>query len=60
MLAAQLAAEAAASVSPVPPADPELFVRAVAALRFQRELSAIRARDARAAALLPSPETSRR
>jgi uncharacterized RDD family membrane protein YckC len=57
MLAAQLAAEAAASVSPVPPADPELFVRAVAALRFQRELSAIRARDARAAALLPSPET---
>lgn len=53
MLAAQLASEAAASVSPLPPADPELFVRAVAALRYQRELAAIRARDARAGALLP-------
>jgi uncharacterized RDD family membrane protein YckC len=59
MLAAQLAAEAAASVSPVPPADPELFVRAVAALRFQRELTAVRARDARAAALLPDAVTRR-
>ncbi|GAA2567426.1 RDD family protein [Microbacterium binotii] len=59
MLAAQLATEAAASVSPVPAADPELFVRAVAALRFQRELSAIRSRDARATALLPAPREGR-
>jgi uncharacterized RDD family membrane protein YckC len=51
-LARDLAAEAAASVSPVPDIDPETFVRAVAAVRFQRELAAVRLRDARAAALL--------
>jgi uncharacterized RDD family membrane protein YckC len=51
-LAASLAGEAAAFVSPLPAADPELFVRAVAAVRFERELAALRARDARAAALV--------
>ncbi|WP_159501084.1 RDD family protein [Microbacterium sp. 18062] len=51
-VAAELAAEASASVSPVPQTDPELFVRAVVAVRFARELSAVRLRDARAAALL--------
>lgn len=53
-VARELAAEAAASVSPVPAADPELFVRAVAAVRFERELSAVRLRDARADALTRS------
>lgn len=51
-VARELAAEAAASVSPVPEADPELFVRAVVAVRFRRELAAVTLRDARAAALL--------
>jgi uncharacterized RDD family membrane protein YckC len=51
-VARELAGEAAAAVSPVPEADPELFVRAVVAVRFRRELAAIRIRDARAAALL--------
>ena len=53
-VAHELAAEAAASVSPVPSVDPELFVRAVAAVRFERELSAVRLRDARADALTRS------
>lgn len=51
-LASELATEAAAAVSPVPQADPELFVRAVVAVRFERELTAVRLRDERAAALL--------
>jgi uncharacterized RDD family membrane protein YckC len=51
-LAASLALEARAFVSPVPEVHPELFVRAVAAVRFQRELTAVRTRDARAAALV--------
>jgi uncharacterized RDD family membrane protein YckC len=51
-VARQLADEASASVSPVPDVDPELFVRAVVAVRFDRELRAVRLRDARAAALL--------
>lgn len=52
-LAAELAREASASVSPIPAADPELFVRAVVAVRFSRELAAIRLRDSRAAHLTP-------
>lgn len=51
-LAAALASEARAFVAPVPEVDPETFVRGVAAVRFARELHAVRARDARAAALL--------
>ncbi len=49
--AAALAAEAAQVVSPVPAADPETFLRAVAAVRFARERAAVAARDGRAAAL---------
>ncbi|MDF2491505.1 MAG: hypothetical protein K0Q58_83 [Microbacterium sp.] len=51
-VARDLATEAAASVSPVPAVDPELFVRAVVAVRYERELAAVRLRDARAARLL--------
>ncbi|MBZ4488743.1 RDD family protein [Microbacterium sp. cx-55] len=51
-LARDLAAAVSASVSPVPEVDPELFVRAVVAVRFSRELAAVRLRDARAATLL--------
>lgn len=39
-LAAQLANEASAFVSPVPASDPELFLAAVAAVRRERELTA--------------------
>jgi uncharacterized RDD family membrane protein YckC len=41
-LAAELAAEAAPYVSPLPAADPELFVAAVAAIRRERELTGLR------------------
>jgi len=52
-IAEELAAEASAFVSPLPAVDPELFLRAVVAVRFERELAAVRLRDARAAALTP-------
>lgn len=51
-LARDLAAEVSPFVSPLPSAEPELFVRAVVAIRFARELAAVRLRDARASALL--------
>jgi uncharacterized RDD family membrane protein YckC len=41
LLARQLANEASAWVSPVPPANPELFVAAVVALRRDREYAAL-------------------
>lgn len=50
-LAASLATEAAAHVSPVPPSDPETFVRAVAAVRRDRELRAITLENQRVARL---------
>lgn len=50
-LAASLADEAAAFVSPVPQTDPETFLRAVVALRRERELRAILLETARADAL---------
>lgn len=40
-LAASLAREASAHVSPVPPVDPEMFLRAVVAVRRDRELRAL-------------------
>lgn len=49
--AATLAAEATAYVSPVPAADPETFLRAVAAVRRERELRALRLQSARVEAL---------
>lgn len=49
--AASLAAEAAEHVSPVPATDPESFVRAVAAVRRDRELRALVLESARVATL---------
>ncbi|MDQ1127910.1 RDD family protein [Microbacterium sp. SORGH_AS_0888] len=51
-IATDLAAETRTHVSPVPAVDAETFLRGVAAVRYARELHAVRARDARAAALL--------
>lgn len=50
-LASSLAAEVAPFVSPVPAVDPDTLVRAVVAVRRDRELAALRLEDARAAAL---------
>jgi uncharacterized RDD family membrane protein YckC len=50
-LAASLAAETAAHVSPVPPADGESFVRAVVAVRRDRELRALQLEEQRVAGL---------
>lgn len=50
-LAATLAREAAEHVSPVPAADPETFLRAVGAVRRDRELRALQLEAARVTAL---------
>ncbi|GAB3604099.1 RDD family protein [Microbacterium aureliae] len=51
-LAAALGREAAAFVSPIPAADPETLVRAVVAVRRDRELRALQLQQARVGALL--------
>ncbi len=50
-LASSLAAELTAYVSPVPPVDPETFLRGVVAVRSERELRALQLENARVAAL---------
>jgi uncharacterized RDD family membrane protein YckC len=50
-VAASLAAEAAAHVSPVPAVDPETLIRAVVAVRRERELHALELESARVASL---------
>jgi uncharacterized RDD family membrane protein YckC len=52
-VAAQLAAEAARFVSPLPQADPELFLAAVAAVRRERELLALQLTKQRLASVEP-------
>jgi uncharacterized RDD family membrane protein YckC len=52
-LAGALAAEVAPFVSPLPDAPPERFLAAVAALRRERDLTALRLEDARLASLAP-------
>lgn len=52
-VAAQLAREAALYVSPLPPADPELFLAAVAAVRRERELLALQLTKQRLAGVEP-------
>ncbi|NQX14174.1 RDD family protein [Microbacteriaceae bacterium VKM Ac-2855] len=52
-LAFELAREVSAWVSPVPPVHPELFLRAVAAIRRQRETTALDLRRRRLEALEP-------
>ncbi|MGZ0711422.1 RDD family protein (plasmid) [Coraliomargarita sp. W4R53] len=58
-LAASLAGEASAFVSPVPESDPETFVRAVSAIRHNRELRALQLETARVASLDSSPNVPR-
>ena len=53
-LAASLAAETAAHVSPVPAVDPETFLRGVVAVRRDRELRALQLEEQRVAALTPA------
>lgn len=53
-LAATLARDAAAYVSPIPDADPELFLAAVAVLRRQRESTALELERARLEQLAPT------
>lgn len=53
-LARDLAVEAALYVSPVPAGDPELFLAAVAALRREREATALRLERARLDELQPT------
>jgi uncharacterized RDD family membrane protein YckC len=53
-IARDLAAEAAGFVSPVPGGDPELFLAAVAALRREREATALRLERARLDELAPT------
>lgn len=53
-IARDLAAEAAGYVSPVPGGDPELFLAAVAALRREREATALRLERARLDELAPT------
>jgi len=50
-LAASLAGETAAHVSPVPAVDPETFLRAIVAVRRDRELRALQLEDQRVVAL---------
>jgi uncharacterized RDD family membrane protein YckC len=50
-LAVSLAAEAAEHVAPVPPVDPETFLRAVVSVRRDRELRALMLEDRRLAQL---------
>lgn len=52
-VAAQLAAEAARFVSPLPQADPELFLAAVAAVRRERELLALQLTKQRLSSVEP-------
>ncbi|WP_353827345.1 RDD family protein [Agromyces sp. SYSU T0242] len=52
-VAASLAQEAAAFAAPVPQADPELFLAALAALRRERDLTALALVDARVRQLGP-------
>jgi uncharacterized RDD family membrane protein YckC len=52
-VAAQLAAEAARFVSPLPQADPELFLAAVAAVRRERELLALQLAKQRLSSVEP-------
>ncbi|HKH08044.1 MAG TPA: RDD family protein [Agromyces sp.] len=52
-VAQALAAEVAPHVSPVPSADPELFLAAVAAMRRERDLTALRLEQRRMDALAP-------
>lgn len=54
-IAAELAAETATFVSPVPPVDPETFLRGVLVVRRERELRSLELEDKRASALLPPP-----
>ncbi|WP_396668649.1 RDD family protein [Microbacterium sp. R86528] len=58
-LAASLADEASNFVSPVPQADPETFLRAVSALRHDRELRALQLEAARVGMLDSAPTTPR-
>lgn len=53
-IARDLAAQAAAFVSPVPSGDPELFLAAVAALRREREATALQLERARLDQLRPT------
>lgn len=55
-LAQALASEAAGYVSPVPPADPELFLAAVTVLRREREARALSLQAQRMRALAPALE----
>lgn len=50
-IAAELAQELRPFVSPIPPVDPEILVRAVVAVRRDRELRALTLQDQRVAAL---------
>lgn len=50
-IAAELAQELLPFVSPIPPVDPEILVRAVVAVRRDRELRALTLQDQRVAAL---------
>ncbi|MDE0547310.1 RDD family protein [Microbacterium sp. C7(2022)] len=56
-LATSLAHEASEFVSPVPDADPETFLRAVAAVRRAREIRAIELENARVASLVGAATT---
>jgi len=55
-IARSLAAEAAPYVSPLPSADPELFLAAITVLRRDREYAALQAEKARLARLAPALE----
>ncbi|MBX3092611.1 MAG: RDD family protein [Cryobacterium sp.] len=54
--ARSLAAEAAPYVSPLPAADPELFLAAISVVRRDREFAALQAEKARLATLAPALE----
>jgi uncharacterized RDD family membrane protein YckC len=56
-VASSLAAEVAPHVSPVPQADPELFLAGVAALRRERDLAALALVEARMRTLAPVLES---
>jgi uncharacterized RDD family membrane protein YckC len=58
--AARLAADVAPFVSPVPPVDPESFVRAVVAVRRDREFAALGGRQQRVAELTRGVSTTPR
>lgn len=58
-IATELAAEASAHVSPVPEVHPEVLLRAVAAVRRERELRALQLESERVASLTAGDETRR-